>query len=116
MSKHDELQLDQNRLVDAWKRTLPSVLNQSDTSEVYADEADSKSLRVHIATAGHSKYSFDFKCTYVDSREVRTELVDVEREGQSVDERTDTIQTMVEDYVRHIHECAQQLHALTSGS
>lgn len=116
MSKSDQLTLDQNRLVEAWQRTLPAVLNQSDKGEVYADEADPKSVRVHISTAGHSMYSFDFHCTYVDSRELQVTLVDVERDGQTVDERTGIIQTMVEDYVRHIHECAQQLHALTSGS
>ncbi|WP_248929344.1 hypothetical protein [Paenibacillus hamazuiensis] len=116
MSQHDELTINQGRLVDAWRRTLPTVINKSDSSDVFADEADSKSLRVHIATAGHTQYSFDFKCTYVDSREIKVELVDVERDGQSVDERTGVIQTMIEDYVRHLHECAQQLHAMTSGS
>lgn len=113
MSNRDTLKVDGQRLADEWARTLPTVLNASDRSEVKPDEAEPNVLRVHIATAGHSEYSFDFKCTYVDSREVKVELIDVEREGVSVDERTDVIQTMADDYVRHIHECAQQLHALT---
>lgn len=116
MSKADTPQIESEQLAQAWARTLPTVLSASDRAEVKPDEADDHALRVHIATAGHSDYSFDFKCTYVDSREVKVELVDVEREGQSVDERTATIQTLVDDYVRHIHECAQQLHAVTSGS
>lgn len=115
MSKHDTLQVDAQRLADAWANTLPTVLSASDRAEVKKDEAEPNVLRIHIATAGHSNYSFDYKCTYMDAREVKVELVDVEREGVSVDERTDIIQTMVDDYVRHIHECAQQLHALTTN-
>ncbi|MBE1447449.1 hypothetical protein [Paenibacillus sp. OAS669] len=113
MAKTDTLTMDQQQLVEAWSRTLPTVLSASDRAEVLADEAESNALRVHIATAGHTDYSFDFKCTYVDSREVKVELVDVECEGRNVDERTVIIQTLVDDYVRHIHECAQQLHAVT---
>ncbi|KZE77968.1 hypothetical protein [Paenibacillus elgii] len=113
MSKKDSLQVDNQRLAEAWARTLPTVLNASDRAEVKADEAEANVIRIHIATAGRSNYSFDFKCTYVDSREVQVELIDVEREGTAVDERTDVIQTLVDDYVRHIHECAQQLHAFT---
>lgn len=115
MSKTETLQLKGTPLAEAWAKTMPIVLNQSERAEVWADEAQSNALRVHIMTAGHSKYSFDFKCIYVDSREVQVELIDVERDGVSVDERTDVIQTLVDDYVRHIHECAQQLHAVTSG-
>ncbi|WP_282938712.1 hypothetical protein [Paenibacillus sp. RC67] len=113
MAKTDTLTIDQQELAAAWAKTLPTVLNASDRAEVKADEAESNVLRVHIATAGHSDYSFDFKCTYVDSREIKVELVDVECEGINVDERTTIIQTLVDDYVRHIHECAQQLHAVT---
>ena len=113
MSKKDTLQVDNQRLAEAWARTLPTVLNSSDRAEVVADEAEPNVLRVHIATAGRNNYSFDFKCTYVDSREVKVDLVDVERDGNNVDERTEIIQTLVDDYVRHIHECAQQLHAFT---
>jgi hypothetical protein len=114
--KNDQLDIDQQRLLDAWRRTLPSVISSSDKCEVNADEADPRAVRVTIHTAGHSMYSFDFKCTYVDSREIKVDLIDAEREDQTVDERTEIIQTLVKDYIRHIHECAQQLHALTSGS
>ncbi|OXM83340.1 hypothetical protein [Paenibacillus rigui] len=114
MAKTDTLTVDQQKLVQAWTESLPTVLNASDKAEVKADEADANVIWVHIATAGHSFYSFDFKCTYVDSREVKVELIDVERDGRNVDERTDTIQTMVDDYVRHIHECAQLLQAVTN--
>lgn len=113
MAKTDTLTIDQQQLAAAWSETLPTVLNASDRAEVQADEADSNALRLHIATAGHSNYSFDFKCTYMDAREVKVDLVDVECDGRNVDERTNIIQTMVDDYVRHIHECAQQLHTLT---
>lgn len=115
MTKSDQLRIDQAELVRAWSRTLPTVLNASDRSEVFADEAEANVLRIHITTAGRNFYSFDFKCTYVDSREVKVDLVDVERDGNNVDERTDVIQTLIDDYVRHIHECAQQLHALTTS-
>ncbi|QHW32111.1 hypothetical protein GZH47_15700 [Paenibacillus rhizovicinus] len=113
MSKRDELSINQQELTEAWQRTLPDTILKADRAEVKADEADSKSLRVTIHTAGHQMYSFDFKVTYVDSREIQTTLIDVEKDGKSVDERTDIIQQLVEDYTRHIHECAQALHELT---
>lgn len=113
MSTNDQLHIDQNRLVEAWKRTLPTTMNSTDSVTVQADAADSKAVRIQIATAGHSMYTFDFKCTYVDSREVKVELVDVEKAGQTVDERGPTIQELTQDYVRNIHECAQALQELT---
>ncbi|PYI51105.1 hypothetical protein [Paenibacillus flagellatus] len=114
MSKTDVLTIDQKRLAEAWQQTLPTVLNKSDQAEVTADEHDPKSVRIHIRTAGHSMYTFDFQVTYMDSREVKVDLVDVERADQTVDERNETIQQLVEDYVRHIHECAQALKRITS--
>ena len=78
-----------------------------------ADEADPKALRITIHTAGHQMIQLDFKVAYVDSREIRTTLIDVEKDGRWMDERTDMIQQLVEDYTRHIHECAQALHELT---
>jgi hypothetical protein len=113
MAKTDTLSMDQSQLVYAWEQTLPTVLNASDQAVVKADQADPTTIWVNIETAGHSKYSFDFKCTYVDSREVKVDFIDVERDGRNMDERTDIIQTLIDDYVRHIHECAQQLHAAT---
>lgn len=113
MSTNDKLTIDQKRLVDAWKRVLPTTMNSTDNVTVQADEADPQAVRIHVATAGHSMYTFDFLCTYVDSREVKVDLVDVEKAGQTVDERGPTIQELTEDYVRNIHECAQALHELT---
>lgn len=113
MSKPDVLQVDQRRLAEAWQKTLPTTMNDSDRAEVRPDESDPKALRIHIKTAGHTMYTFDFKVTYVDSREVKVELVDVEKAGRTVDERNETIQQLVEDYIRHIHECAQALHEMT---
>lgn len=115
MNPEEQLSIDQDRLVGAWQRTLPTILNGSDKAEVLADEADAQTLRIHIRVEGHTMYSFDFKCTYVDSREIRVELVDVERDGQTVDERGEIIQQLVQDYTRHIHECAQALHSVTKA-
>ncbi|MFS0725021.1 hypothetical protein [Paenibacillus sp. 1P07SE] len=113
MSQKDELQLDQQRLVQAWETALPERIKHGDQAVVRADEADAKSLRITIRTAGHQEYEFDFIVTYVDSREVHVSLVDVEKAGVSVDERTDMIQQLIQDYKRHLHECAQALHHLT---
>ncbi|KRE40118.1 hypothetical protein [Paenibacillus sp. Soil522] len=113
MGKSDELQLNQENLADAWRQTLPETLNSADRCKVLPDEADSKSLRVTIDSAGHQMYSFDFKVTYVDSREVRVEFIDVEKDKISVDERGEITQQLIQDYTRHLHECAQALHRLT---
>lgn len=113
MGKSDELKVDQGQLAEAWSRTLPVVMNKADRSKVMPDEADSNALRVTIDTAGHQAYSFDFKVTYVDSREVRVELVDVEKDNINIDERGEIIQQLIQDYTRHLHECAQSLQQLT---
>lgn len=63
---------------------------------------------------GVKDYSFDFQCTYMDRREVKVELVDVEREGATVNEQSEQVQNLTEDYVRHIHECAQALQRITN--
>lgn len=113
MGHNDHLQVDQQQLATAWADTLPTTIHDSDRAEVYPDEGDPNALRVTIHTAGHQDYSFDFKVGYVDSREVLVELVDVEKAGQTVDERTDIIQQLALDYKRHIHECAQTLQSMT---
>lgn len=113
MTKADVLRIDSQQLADAWQRTLPNTINSSDRCVVLRDEADDKSLRVTIHSAGHQSYEFDFKVTYVDSREVKVELVDVEKNNVTVDERTDIIQQLIQDYKRHLHECAQALLQLT---
>jgi hypothetical protein len=111
-----DFELNQNQLVDAWQSTLPVILNPSDQTRVIADESDSNSIRINIATAGRQSYSFDFQCTYQDTREVNVALVDVELDGRSVNEHTEVIQQLAGDYTRHIHECAQSLHNVTNPS
>jgi len=114
MTKAAVLTVNAQELANAWNETLPQLLNPSDKATVAADAKESNVLRIHIQTAGHSMYSFDFKCTYVDPREVRVELVDAERDNVTTDERREIIQTLIEDYIRHIHECAQRLKGLTN--
>ncbi|WP_059049781.1 hypothetical protein [Paenibacillus senegalimassiliensis] len=109
-----ELNRDQTTLVNAWQTQLPEYLNPGDSAQVQADLADPDSLRIHINAAGRQFYSFDFQCSYMDPREVRVELVDVEREGRTVAESSTEIQELTGDYVRHIHECAQALASLTN--
>jgi hypothetical protein len=113
MSKLDKPAIDQARLVEEWKSVLPNTLEEADQARIWADEADQQALRVHITTAGHTGYTFDFKVTYVDSREIKTELVDVERGQEHIDERSEIVQTLINDYVRHLHECAQALKEVT---
>lgn len=113
MGKTDEFNTDPQQLADAWQQALPELVNQADRCTVVPDESERDAIRVTIDTAGHQEYSFDFKVSYVDSREVRVELVDVEKAGVTVDERTDIIQQLIQDYTRHLHECAQTLQQLT---
>jgi len=94
---------------------LPGFLETSDKADIQPDEADPEALRIHIDTAGRTEYSFDFICKYLDSREVKVNLVDAEKNDRTVDESRETVQHLIEDYMRHIHECAQSLHELTHG-
>ncbi|ANE45955.1 hypothetical protein SY83_06255 [Paenibacillus swuensis] len=112
----DQLTLDQQKLTEEWNNTLPTILGSSDKATVQADAADPRSLRVAIANSGRTQYSFDFKVTYTDSREIDTQLVDVEADGIHVDEHTEIIQNMIHDYVRHMRECAQNLQQITHYS
>ncbi|AWB43328.1 hypothetical protein DCC85_03215 [Paenibacillus sp. CAA11] len=116
MDLNEPLNTDQGTLVQAWQQMLPSMLSPGDSAQVLADNADPACLRVHINVAGHQMYSFDFQCIYQDTRELEVKLVDVERSGRSVDEHSDVIQELAEDYARHIHECAQQLQVVTNPS
>jgi hypothetical protein len=113
MSKTDRLTIDQTQLVEEWRTMLPEQLEDADQARVWADDADPQSLWVHIITAGHTGYTFDFKVTYVDSREVKVLLTDVQQGTTHIDERSDIVQTLVDDYMRHIHECAQALQQVT---
>jgi hypothetical protein len=114
MTKAAVMTVNPQELAKAWNETLPLMIGPSDKATVAADEKYPGVLNIHIKTVGHSKYSFDFRCTYVDPREVKVDLIDVERDQVTTDERTEIIQTLVEDYIRHIHECAQRLKGLTN--
>ncbi len=115
MTKAPVLNVDPRQLAKAWNETLPRLLNPSDKATVKPDEKDRHVLNIHIQTAGRGLYSFDFRCTYMDEREVQVEVADAERGHTATDERTEIAQTLIEDYVRHIHECAQQLKGLTQS-
>ncbi|GGG09985.1 hypothetical protein GCM10010912_63000 [Paenibacillus albidus] len=108
-----ELQLDQHSLVSAWQEQLPALMDKGESFTVQADAADQHSLLVHFNAAGRQGYSLDFRCTYVDSREVAVDLLDVEQDGRHTDERSDAVQQLAQRYTRQIHECAQALHKLT---
>ena len=60
-------------LIAAWRETLPHILDEGDSVVIQLDEANSSRLLIHIDVAGHSGYSFDFSCRYVDDREVEAE-------------------------------------------
>ncbi|CAM3915272.1 hypothetical protein COLU111180_14225 [Cohnella lubricantis] len=113
MSSNDELTVPQRELAEAWRRTLPERLRAGDQAEISEDEKHPDTLLVSIQSAGRSDLEFDFTVKYVDSREIDIQLTDVERDGRSVDERTDVMQELIEDYRRHLHECAQALHHFT---
>lgn len=115
MSKSDKPSVDQAELVKEWVNVMPTVLQPADQTRVWADEGDADAIRVHIMTAGHTGYSFDFKVTYVDAREVKVELTDVQQGTTHIDERGDVVQSLIDDYVRHIHECAQALQKVTNS-
>ncbi|MBY0014334.1 hypothetical protein [Paenibacillus typhae] len=109
-----EMQLDQNTLISAWQERLPALMQDGDSFSLQGDAADQNSLLIHFNAAGHQAYSLDFRCTYVDSREVAVDLVDVEQAGRHTDERTDAVQQLAQKYTRQIHECAQALQNLTN--
>ncbi|KQX60135.1 MULTISPECIES: hypothetical protein [unclassified Paenibacillus] len=113
MSKADKLTIDQAELVNEWMTVLPTTLHQTDQARVWADEADPQALWVHIMAAGHTGYTIDFKVTYVDDREVKVELTDVQQGTTHIDETSEIVQNLVDDYIRHIHECAQALQKVT---
>lgn len=107
------LKIDAKSLVQAWQETLPTVMKPSDKCHIQADQKFPDTLLIHIENAGRSHYSFDFRCKYVDDREVHVEFLDVEQDNKSIDEQTNDIQLLIEDYIRDIHECAQRLKGLT---
>lgn len=104
---------DVSNLLQAWQETLPTLLKASDECKVQADAKDSDTLLIHIANAGRTHYSVDFRCKYVDDREVHVEVLDVEKDHVAVDVNTDIIQSIIQDYMRNIHECAQRVRGMT---
>ena len=113
MNKTVEPRTLNEKLAIEWNKVLHTLLHSPDQAVVTADESDNQTLRVHITSAGHTQFSFDFKVTYADDREVAVELVDVQEGDRTIDERTERIQQLIEDYVRHIHECAQAMQNIT---
>lgn len=101
------------RLLSAWRDTLPRLIGPGDGHDIQLDPAVPNSLLIRIAVAGHARYSMDFRCTYVDDREVRVELLDIQEGNSHIDEREETVQSLIRDYVRHIRECASQLQPVT---
>lgn len=108
------LELDQHSLVSAWQQRLPELMDAGDSFNVLADEGDPSSLLIHFNAAGHQGYSLDFRCRYVDSREVAVDFLDVEQSGVHIDEHNDAVQQLAQQYTRQIHECAQALQNLTN--
>ncbi|MCR8656395.1 hypothetical protein [Paenibacillus endoradicis] len=113
MSDTKVLTISAEDLVTAWQEKLSTLLKSSDECTVQADAKFPDTLLIHIENAGRTHYSFDFRCKYVDDREVHVEFIDVEKDQQSTDEQSDIIQSLAKDYVKHIHECAQHLKELT---
>ncbi|MFC5471049.1 hypothetical protein ACFPPD_20375 [Cohnella suwonensis] len=113
MASNNEFNVPQDGLAEAWQNALPEWLRGGDQAEVRIDGVDPRALNVTIKTAGHQKMEFDFAIRYVDSREIDIQLTDVEKDGQTVDERNDVIQGLIGDYRRHLHETAQALHHYT---
>ncbi|MFC6333190.1 hypothetical protein ACFP56_11195 [Paenibacillus septentrionalis] len=108
------LPIDKQTLAQAWQETLPTFLNTADECNVQPDAKFDDTLLIHIANNGRSHYSADFRLSYVDQREVKVELLDVEKGNAAADDHTIAAQNLVEDYVRNIHECAQSLKGLTN--
>jgi hypothetical protein len=110
LSKLDIPTLNQVDLAAAWQKTLPNYLNETDQAKV---TQDSQELQIHITTGGRSFYTFEFDVAYMDSREVKVDFKLASKDNKPVDEQTELVQNLIHDYVRHIHECAQDLQRIT---
>ena len=113
MSNHNQMNVSQQQLVNAWKDRLPDYLNVSDSAQVQAMDGQLNSLLVHIDTKGRQGYHFDFQVSYLDPREVKVNVVNVGTDGLVDDAHGTNAHSLVEDYTRHIHECAQALQSIT---
>jgi hypothetical protein len=114
MSSAPVLSVDPQKLADAWNEQLQLVIGPSDKASVMPDAKDPDTLLIQITSAGHTMYTLDFRCTYVDTREVHVEFIDVDSNGITANEGREIIQSLIEDYIRHIHECAQRVKGLTN--
>jgi len=114
MSITNELTVDAKAVIPAWQKVLPEFIQPSGECSIVADEKFTNAIIIHIKDDGRSHYSFDFRVKYVDNREIDVELLDVEKAGDHVNEQTEIVQSIVKDYVRNIHECAQSLKELTN--
>ncbi len=103
-----------DQLLQAWENTLPQTLNAGDTAKVWLDERDGEALRIRIDTKGRQGYGFDFRLTYLDSREVKVDVLDVSTAGLTDNNHAENVQELTDDYVRHIHESAQILQNITN--
>lgn len=111
--KTTQLPISQEQLVQAWQQAIPSTFHPTDRVEVTADTRNPQSLLIHVHTAGHSNYSFDYECRYVDQREVQVRLIEMQENGYAISRPSADIEDLSESYMRHIHECAQTLHPTT---
>ena len=112
MNNQDQMNVDQQTLVNAWKQNLPNYLHESDSANVKALDENNTFL-VQIDTKGRQGYHFDFQVTYLDPREVKVDVVNIGTDGL-VDDASGTIgHELAEGYTRHIHECAQALQSIT---
>ncbi|WP_340020699.1 hypothetical protein MHI24_16855 [Paenibacillus sp. FSL K6-1096] len=109
-----QLQVDQQSLVSAWQERMPALMEEGESFSVQGDAANQNSLLIHFNAAGRQGYSLDFRCTYVDSREVAVDLLDAEQHGAPADDHLEAVQALAQQYTRQIHECAQALQGITN--
>ncbi|MFD0713388.1 hypothetical protein [Paenibacillus sp. GCM10027626] len=113
MSTNDTLTIPQSELVQGWRTKLPECLDTGFSAKVEPDEANPHALNIEIRTNDHEMLELTFRVQYMDSREIEIELLDVQQEDRSVDERNDSIQQSIANCRRQMHECAQILQAIT---
>lgn len=111
--KHvDPIRVDEN-LVKTWSDTLPNFFNSTDSVSVKADPLDPHAMQIFIQTAGRMAYGLQFKCVYVDDREVKVFFISAHKGNGCADEESEIVEELADDYIRHIHECAQALQTVT---
>lgn len=113
MSSNDTLTIPQAELVEAWRDKLPELLETGFEAEIKPDDADPHAFWVEMRTSGHEELSLIFCVRYVDSREIDVRLSDVQQAGKSIDESGDSVQMLIANCRRQLHQCAQALHEYT---